>query len=191
MSDLTITHAGSTITRSADSPGSSISTSRRKIIRVTPTLSTDAYALGDVLFTATEIENAVLEDGGSSKLIGMYILDFADVADSDAYFIFTEGSTALGTINDTAGITDADLKANNVCGFLNLDASAATMGAVVDNARMYSVLPASGASEQSNANIILQAAEGSTSVYVQSILYSSTTPTYAADSWQLIFHIEY
>ena len=191
MSDLTIKHAGSTITRSADSPGSSISTGRRKIIRVTPTLSTDAYAIGDVLFTATEIPNAVLEDGGCSKLLAMYVLDFADVADSDAYFVFTEGNTALGSINDTANISDANLKANNVIGHANLDASAATAGAIIDNVRLYSVLPATGSSETNGPNIILQAAEGSTSVYVQGILYSSTTPTYAADSWQLIFHIEY
>ena len=31
-----------------------------KVIRVTPTLSTDAYANGDVLFTTTEIPNAVI-----------------------------------------------------------------------------------------------------------------------------------
>ena len=35
-----------------------------KIIRVSPTLSTDAYAEDDVLFTATEITDAVIGLGG-------------------------------------------------------------------------------------------------------------------------------
>ena len=43
MSDLTITNAGVAV--SANSAGSSISTGRRKIIRVTPTLDTSAYAV--------------------------------------------------------------------------------------------------------------------------------------------------
>ena len=39
--------------------------------------------------------------------------------------------------------------------------------------------------------IVLQAEAGSTSVYVTGIITSGTTPTYAADDIQLIFHIEY
>ena len=72
MSDLTITNAGVAV--SANSAGSSISTGRRKIIRVTPTLSTSEYADGDVLFQMTEIPNAVKEDGGTSKMLGAYII---------------------------------------------------------------------------------------------------------------------
>jgi len=59
-----------------------------KIIRVTPTLDTNAYAQGDVLFTATEIPNAVIGLGGCSKLIGAYMLDKAD-QQSDVLFTFT------------------------------------------------------------------------------------------------------
>ena len=46
-----------------------------KIIRVTPTLSTDAYAQGDVLFVATEIPDAVIGLGGCPKLVGGYVFD--------------------------------------------------------------------------------------------------------------------
>ena len=94
--------------------------SSKRIIRVTPTLSTDAYAQGDVLFTATEIPRAVLEKGGCSKLVGGYIFDKTDGSD-DITFVFTEGNTALGTINATADISDADLLANNICGISKLD----------------------------------------------------------------------
>ena len=65
-----------------------------QIIRVTPTLDTNAYAIGDVLFTATEIPNAVIGLGGCSKLVGAYM--FEKVASgSDMTFVFTEGNTAL------------------------------------------------------------------------------------------------
>ena len=61
-----------------------------KIIRVTPTLSTDAYAQGDVLFVATEIPDAVIGLGGCSKLVGGYVFDKSDGSD-DITFVFTQG----------------------------------------------------------------------------------------------------
>ena len=48
---------------------------QRAIVRVTPTISTTAYADGDVLFLTTEIPNAVLFPGGCSLLRGITIVD--------------------------------------------------------------------------------------------------------------------
>ena len=87
----------------------------KRIIRVSPTLDTNAYAEDDVLFVATEIPNAVIGKGGCSKLVAMYVIDKSNT-DSDIDFYFSEGSTALGTINATANITDANLVSNNICG---------------------------------------------------------------------------
>ena len=160
-----------------------------KIIRVTPTLSTDAYAQGDILFTATEIPDAVIGLGGCSKLVGGYIFDKLN-SDSDIFFIFTEGNTALGTINATANISDADLLANNICGLTKLDNDAATSGAHIDTSKIHQMLPASLTGENNHDLMLLQAADDSTSVYVQGILTSSTTPTFADGDLQLILHIE-
>lgn len=160
-----------------------------KIIRVTPTLDTSAYAQGDVLFTATEIPNAVIGLGGCSKLVGAYMLDKAD-QQSDVLFTFTEGNTALGTINATADISDADLLANNICGITKIDSDQATGGAFIDNARIVQMLPASITGENTQDLLLLQAANDSTSVYVQGVLISSTTPTYANGDIQLILHLE-
>ena len=160
-----------------------------KIIRVTPTLDTSAYAQGDVLFTATEIPNAVVGLGGCSKLVGAYIFDKLDGSD-DITFVFTEGSTALGTINATANISDADLLANNICGLTKLDNDAATSGAHIDTSKIHQMLPASLTGENNHDLMLLQAADDSTSVYVQGILTSSTTPTFADGDLQLILHIE-
>ena len=161
------------------------------IIRVTPTLDTNAYAADDVLFNPTKIPGAVSNRGGVSLLKAMYVLDQADIADSDIKFIFTEGSTDLGTINATANISDADLKANNICSYAFLDASEAGTGATIDNSRIYPVFPSSGSGETGGPEVMLKAADGSTDVYVSAVLTSSTTPTYAASDLQLIFNIIY
>tara|TARA_E500000305_G_scaffold9352_1_gene6452 strand:- start:433 stop:942 length:510 start_codon:yes stop_codon:yes gene_type:complete len=160
-----------------------------QIIRVVPTLDTNAYAQGDVLFTATEIPNAVIGLGGCSKLVGAYIFDKSDGSD-DITFVFSEGNTALGTINATANISDADLLANNICGTCKLDNDVSSSGSYIDTSKIHQMIPMSGSGENNNDLLLLQAANDSTSVFVQGILTSSTTPTYADGDIQLILHIE-
>lgn len=160
-----------------------------QIIRVTPTLDTNAYAQGDVLFTATEIPNAVIGKGGCSKLITAYLFDKND-QDIDITFVFTQGNTALGTINATADISDADLLANNICGTSKVDHSETTSSGFIDNSRIAQFINMAGNGDQTSMLLFLQAANDSTSVYVQGIITSASTPTYAADDIQLIFHIE-
>jgi len=186
MSDLTITNAGIAVANK--SAGSSVSTGRRKIIRVTPTISTDAYAQGDVLFTATAIPNAVKEIGGCSKLVDFYVIDEA-AQDFDVDFYFSENYTEeLGTINATADISDADLAALNLNGVMHMDLSAART-AQLDNAQVIKVLSLS-ASQEAGYPMLIQAASDTTSVYIQGIVRAGT-PTFAASDITLIFHIEY
>tara|TARA_R100001015_G_C4553991_1_gene115231 strand:+ start:255 stop:764 length:510 start_codon:yes stop_codon:yes gene_type:complete len=160
-----------------------------KIIRVTPTLSTDAYAQGDVLFVATEIPDAVIGLGGCSKLVGGYVFDKSDGSD-DITFVFTQGNTALGTINASANISDADLLANNICGITKVDNDQAATNAWIDNSKIHQMLPGSSVSENTQDLLLLQAADDSTSVFIQGILVSSTTPTFADGDLQIILHLE-
>ena len=163
--------------------------SKYSIIRVTPTLDTSTYAQGDVLFVATEIPNAVLGNGGCSKLIGMYILN-QNLTDVDVDFIFCENSAVFGTINETANISDSTIEAANVTGFLHLDSSVAGRSQI-DTSEIKRVgIYDSGDTTLLASPILIQAAAGSTSVYVVAILTGSATPTYAADDIDLIFHIE-
>ena len=74
---------------------SNVVRTNKQVIRVTPTLDTSAYAIGDVFFVATEIKQAVNEKGGCCKLTNMFILDQSDIADTDLMFIFTQGNTAI------------------------------------------------------------------------------------------------
>ena len=159
--------------------------SNYKIIRVTPTLDTSAYAGGDVLFNATEIPEAVLGDNGCSKLLAMFMVNQNTTA-IDIDFIFSENTGNLGTINATADISDSDLEAMNVTGLLKLDNDQSSTTAL-DTAKVSRVYNNAGTE---NVNpILLQAASGSTSVYVSAVL-TTGTPTLAADDIDLIFHIQ-
>jgi hypothetical protein len=165
--------------------------SSKRIIRVTPTVdSGTAYAAGDVLFNPTEIPRAVIEKGGCSKLVAMYVVN-QNTTDVDIDFIFSENSAVFGTINATADISDSDLEAANVTGFLSLDAGESSTSQI-DNAEIkrVGVVDAGGSSTLLTSPILLQAASNSTSVYVVGILTGTNTPTYAADDIDLVLHIE-
>ena len=69
-----------------------------------------------------------------------------------------------------------------------MDESAAKTGQI-DNAQITQVLSLGGGNEP-NCPMLLQAADDSTTVYVQGIVRGGT-PTFAADDITLIFHIEY
>ena len=118
----------------------------------------------------------------------MYVLDFAPNAD-DIQFHFTQGTTDFGTINETANISVANLKTIGWLGCLKQDADQGVSGHL-DEAKAHQVFGLTGTGEQP-PHILLQAAGGSSDVYVSGIITSGTTPTYAADDMRLIFHIEY
>ena len=161
---------------------------RRRIIRVTPTLSTDAYAQGDVLFVATEIPHAVMGKGECSRLLAAFCLSQAHANAEDFDVYFTEANTALGTINATANISDANIEAIGLCGIMKVDADVAVT-AQLDTSKVNQLINLNGA--LASQPILLQAATDSTSLYFQAIITSGTTPTYAADDLDFIFHIEY
>ena len=165
------------------------------IVRVTPTLTTDAYSVGDALFLATKIPGAVSNRGGVSYLSAMYFLDKSDNSDGNTDIIFgfqeKEGTTiASGGINTSVDISNSDLANNKVLGYARSIGDNATTAAHIDNARIHMVFPAGGVNENAGPNLMLKADAGSTDVYVWAVLEAST-PTYAVDSLELIFHIKY
>ena len=158
-----------------------------KIIRVTPTLDTSAYAAGDVAFVATEIPDAVIGLGGCSKIINCFIID----QDRDTYdlnLVFTQKDTALGTINATADISDSDMEAIGFCA-MNLFQSDSASSGHIDNVRIMKNHSLSGGNE-SVEPMLIQAEDNSTSVYVSGIITDGTPTFAAADDIDIILHIE-
>lgn len=66
-------------------------------VTVTPTLSTDAYASGDVMAVTAELANAV-PYGGVCELYSIKIVDNDDKA-SDFDILILNANTAVGTLN--------------------------------------------------------------------------------------------
>jgi len=97
----------------------------------------------------------------------------------------------LGTINDTADISDSNMEGLNICGVTKMDVSQGSTGANIDTSRVNQMLPLSVTGENVTPLCLLQAAAGSTSVFVQAIVHGET-PTFAAtDDLDLILHIQY
>ena len=188
MSDLTITHAGSTVTTSSDG-----GLNKGAVIRVSPTLDTSAYADNDVFFNATEIPKAVRTKGGVSKLISINILNEDDAA-HDFDLIFMQVSTNLGTINDAVGSgslwTNALAKAAKPLGFFLVDWSDSSTDLV--NNLIHTNAQGFGYTAEHVAQlpILLQAESDSTSVYVAAVSRGGT-PTTAADDYEFAFSVEY
>tara|TARA_B100000424_G_scaffold103266_1_gene77737 strand:- start:282 stop:797 length:516 start_codon:yes stop_codon:yes gene_type:complete len=161
------------------------------IIRVKPTITTDQHANMDVVFTGTEIPNAVLGNAGCSMLMTAYIVDYSDQQDIDMQIHFTQESTSFGSLNATANITEADLESIGYNGFIKLDADQARSGAAVDNATITQLIPASGNGENVSPLLYLQAKEGTSSVYAHAIVTSGTPTFTQTDDLELVLHIKY
>ena len=169
--------------------GPFVAIEKYKLFTVIPTVqATPDYSAGDVLFAPTEIANIFPDAGASCILKSITIIDKQIVGTHDFTLYFTYSSTALGTINATADISDADLAALNLNGVMHMDLSAART-TQLDNAQVIKVLSLS-ASQEAGYPMLIQAADDSTTVYIQGIVRTGT-PTFAASDITLIFHIEY
>jgi hypothetical protein len=110
MSELTITHAGNTITQLR--PGMTSSNQRlnemkTKVFTITPTTTTAECVAGDVVFQADELANFMSEKGGTAIIQSITILDDDDKGESlDIVFMDTDGlldaTSAGGTAIDAA-----------------------------------------------------------------------------------------
>ena len=157
------------------------------IVRVTPTLDTNAYGDNEVLFDATEIPNAVSNRGGVSKLIAISITSqHTDQIDLD--IVFMQVQKNLGTRNAAIDISDVNLEAAKVIGAIRVDGSDVVVG--LNTNIIFTFTDTHGDNMKSQLPLLLQAEGGSTSVYFSAILRDQT-PTYAVDDLDFAFHIEY
>ena len=87
-------------------PNTRITNCTNRTITVTPVLDTNAYAAGDVLFAATEL------DFGNAYVSGVIkhasILDQDDQAAQTVTLYFAGETFTLGTVNSAISISDAD-----------------------------------------------------------------------------------
>jgi hypothetical protein len=140
-----------------------------KVVRVTPTvLNADAYDSGDVLFTMTEVPEAVDAVGGYARIEQIVIYDQDDQTAAAWVLYFGAGSTTLAAPDAAPSISDANA--------IGASAGLGLRGLAVASAAF---LDAGGLriATLSNLGLIVQAAAASRSVYVGAVV--TGTPTQA------------
>ena len=109
MSDLTITHAGISTTKSS---GAEVLTAEKKltqmkvdIVEITPSTTTNACSLSEIIFDNEKISNVVATKGGSCVLQSIVLVDDDDHG-VPIDLVFFNKSSSLGT--EGSPITVAD-----------------------------------------------------------------------------------
>ena len=158
------------------------------VIYVTPTVVAGTTAVDDVMFATTEIPNVVASRGGTSKLIGICMID-QDNEKHNMDLIFMQNQYNLGTPDAGADIADDDLIAAKVLGAIDCDWDAT--GVSIGSVQALSYFAGHNRSNTAlQLPMILKAEEGKTSVYFSAICREEMA--YAAtDDLTFVFHVEY
>ena len=90
------------------------------VFTITPTLDTSAYAVGDTLFAATEINDVALQSGKPVTLVSVCLIDKDDQKFGMVLHFF-DRSVTFGTANAAPSISDAD--AANLVGQIFISAT--------------------------------------------------------------------
>tara|TARA_R100001463_G_scaffold122309_2_gene178749 strand:+ start:1177 stop:1734 length:558 start_codon:yes stop_codon:yes gene_type:complete len=174
------------------------------IIRVRPTIDFDAdgtdntHAVDDLVFAPTEIPNAVLGNGGCSELLACYMVDYSN-QNTDYRLIFTENTAsvttvATGGLNTTVNISVANLRTLAPCGMMVNDGEDTNLSSSsndIDNARIHTFAPQTESMDgTAPSKFLIQAAAGSSSVYVFGIIKAGTPDYTAVDQLELVLHIK-
>ena len=122
------------------------------LIDVDPVCEAASNADGDVIFTFTEIPNAVSVDGGSCLLHSVQLLDDDDNG-GKIDLVFQTDDTTLGTIG--AAVSETDANAGDILGYVQLETYFDGI-----NWQM---------SSKTNIGLVLKAAAATKSVYVAGV----------------------
>lgn len=161
----------------------------RALIRVTPTLPTSEIDSSDIAFVSTEIPNAVLEKGGTSKLISLHIIDY-DYEGHDISIFFTQNQQNIGSAGGDPDVSDADWRTAKPISTHRIDFSQGEVFVSGNSFKQYTSSGHTKTSNNSSLPIVLQASPDSTSIYFTGIMNETTTFTNNNDL-EFVFHIEY
>ena len=158
------------------------SASKYKIIDVTPTLDTSEYADGDALFNKIEIPNAVVGNGGCSKLINVTV-NSKKASSTPMEIIFMHEEQSMESANTAMNITAVEGAAAKFLGWVDIpDDGGLDMGNFIIN------MPVNETGAKPKLPFILQAGSGTSSIYFTAII--GGTVTYADGDLTFRFHIE-
>ena len=122
------------------------------LIDVDPTCEAASNADGDVIFTFTEIPNAVAVDGGSCLLHSVQLLDDDDNG-GKIDLVFQTDDTTLGAIG--AAVSESDANAGDILGYVQLETYFDGINWQI--------------SSKTNIGLVMKAASGTKSLYVAGV----------------------
>ena len=122
------------------------------LIDVDPVCEAASNADGDVIFTFTEIPNAVAVEGGSCLLHSVQLLDDDDNG-GKIDLVFQTDDTTLGTIG--AAVSESDANAGDILGYVQLETYFDGINWQI--------------SSKTNIGLVLKAASGTKSLYVAGV----------------------
>ena len=122
------------------------------LIDVDPVCEAASNADGDVIFTFTEIPNAVAVYGGSCLLHSVQLLDDDDNG-GKIDLVFQTDDTTLGTIG--AAVSESDANAGDILGYVQLETYFDGINWQI--------------SSKTNIGLVLKAASGTKSLYVAGV----------------------
>lgn len=124
MSELTITHAGNSVTQ--DRPGMGSVTERlnqmkTKVFSFTPVTATAEAGADEVIFQADELSNFMSEKGGTAIIQSISVLDDNDYGES-IDFVFMDTNGLLDATSDAGSAIDAadGTIPESILGFVNV-----------------------------------------------------------------------
>lgn len=134
------------------------------VVTVTPTLDTNPYASGDLLFDSTEIANAVRVNGYCAILDSITIIDKDDQKVAFT-LLFADTATDFGTLNSAPNPDDTE--------------TATVVGWVPVTVSDYVDLGGASVACIRNIGLLLKAGAATTSLYVAAV-NGTGTPTFTA-----------
>ena len=171
---------------------------RRAAIRVTPTITGVQYSNNDVLFTTTEIPNAVAYNGGSCELVNITI-NSKSASLFDCILWFFQANQSAGTVNSAWNMSDSDFASAKNLGCIYIDGDNLQQnpggGRVYTIMQGYKAFP-SATKTNPQLPLILQAEDDSTSVYMAAKIQSeddpgNTTPSFSVGDIEVVLGINY
>lgn len=138
------------------------------LIDVNPVCEAASNADGDVIFTFTEIPNAVAVDGGSCLLHSVQLLD-NDYNGGIIDLVFQTDNTTLGAIG--AAVSESDTNAEDILGYVQLETYFDGI-----NWKM---------SSKTNIGLVLKAASGTKSLYIAGVNRNGDAQTATASGINL------
>lgn len=136
------------------------------LVYVTPTLDTNAYAVGDVLFDSTVVTNLLPANDRTALHQTLYLIDKSDQKPALKIYFFNQ-NVSLGTVNSLPSISDAN-------------AAAGFMGIEIIGTNDWDDIGGVNVAQIKNIGRNIKPATGTRNIYVAGITNSAFT--FAADS---------